>query len=124
MKSRVSFLSFALVASSLATSTLALAGAVTAGDRRVPPGFWVDFRLIGEGINTPAYEALETAISSALDEGNLREYKLVPYGREGERKVCFVFAESGSAFNVLAELTASGLMDSRIGVTSTLDCRD
>lgn len=119
------FVGFVSVLVSAFASNAALAGAaVTAGDRQAPPGFIVDFISIGTGINTQAAEFLSAALAAELQEGNLSEFTSVRYGREGERKVCFVLAEKGSAWTLVQELHASGLMDARVGVSGTASCKN
>lgn len=126
MTSTIAAFRNALLAATLATASLAATAhagaAVSAGDRQAPPGFIVEFGSIGTGINGALLDALLTELQAELASGNLRQYSLETYGREGERRVCFVMAERGSAWELVRRLQASGLSDDRVGYSGTASC--
>lgn len=113
----------ALAVTALSLTSNANAAVVSAGDIRLPSvGYRLDFISIGAGINSKAYAVVVKELRARLATGDLREFTLVPWGREGERRVCFTLATPGAADAILAKAKITDPEVSLVHVESTDSC--
>ena len=69
-----------------------------------PQAISLSFISTGSGIDTQAYDRVETVIQEELDANTVLTYVVQPWGREGERDVCVQLNSVEANVRLVAEL--------------------